>query len=316
MVSPSLNHLSTRTPQEPLMSQAAKSSTFGLVALIGLNLVPLFGVFGAGWQSFDLIFLYWTENVVIGAFVLWKMALRPYRHPLDLVFPLLLAPFFALHYGAFCWGHGSLVMSLFGPGDLGRPGLVAAAGQTLAAWPMPMALGALVAVQAMNWGSDVMRRGFGVDDIRDLMVGPYRRIMVLHVTILAGGFALGALEEPVVGLVILVMVKTASDVWHLCHDREAQAETFTFTPKHLAEMQEKFPRPVITVNGKDVEYSSFRELAASSHYRMAEALFRLVGGAEELKAMKAYLELKIGEEDTGNGADLNAEQAASHESIY
>jgi hypothetical protein len=63
----------------------------GLALLIGLNLVPLFGVLNWGWQTFDLIFLYWMENVIIGLFALARMVIRPYGHGLELAFPLFLA---------------------------------------------------------------------------------------------------------------------------------------------------------------------------------------------------------------------------------
>lgn len=38
------------------------AAPLGLVALVGFNLVPLTGVLSWGWQSFDLIFLYWMET--------------------------------------------------------------------------------------------------------------------------------------------------------------------------------------------------------------------------------------------------------------
>ena len=85
-----------------------------LLIICGLNLLPLCGVFLWDWQSFDLIFLYWMENVIIGAVMVMRMVARRYASPFELLFPLFLAPFFVLHYGMFCWGHGTLVISLFG----------------------------------------------------------------------------------------------------------------------------------------------------------------------------------------------------------
>ena len=45
-----------------------------------------------------------------------------------------------------------------------------------------------------------------------LMAQPYSRVLVLHFTILIGGFAMMALGSPVYGLLILVAVKTGVDV--------------------------------------------------------------------------------------------------------
>ena len=47
-----------------------KSSSF---ALIAANCLPLFGVLFFGWDTFSIIFLYWAENVVIGAINVLKM---------------------------------------------------------------------------------------------------------------------------------------------------------------------------------------------------------------------------------------------------
>jgi hypothetical protein len=35
-------------------------------ALIAANLVPLGGVLFAGWSAFEVVFLYWLENLIIG----------------------------------------------------------------------------------------------------------------------------------------------------------------------------------------------------------------------------------------------------------
>jgi hypothetical protein len=283
--------------------ETSQTSPITMALLVALNVVPLIGVVSWGWKTFDLIFLYWMENVVIGLFSLARMVVRPYRHPLELVLPLFMAPFFAFHYGGFCWGHGTFVMGLFGPDDLDAFDLVPAALQVLSSGTMLAALAALALIQVMDWVRDATRRGLGADGVKELMVAPYRRIMVLHVTLLAAGFALEAMKEPVIGLVILVLVKTLSDVWHWKKDNEmADAEgAFTFTPEHLKEMQEKYPRPVVTVNGQEKEFESFAAMRDSSEFRMAETLMRLIGAGEELKAIRTYLEMKIEEESSGNG---------------
>jgi len=51
-------------------------------------------------------------------------------------------------------------------------------------------------------------RGNGSDGIKDLMVAPYRRIIVLHLAIIASGFVLSAMNEPLAGLLILIVFKT------------------------------------------------------------------------------------------------------------
>ncbi|MDH3417747.1 MAG: DUF6498-containing protein, partial [Gammaproteobacteria bacterium] len=43
------------------------------IVLIVANLVPLFGVLFLGWRVFDVIILYWAENVVIGVINVLRM---------------------------------------------------------------------------------------------------------------------------------------------------------------------------------------------------------------------------------------------------
>lgn len=271
---------------------------FALVLLVAFNLIPLVGVLNWGWQSFELIFLYWMENLVIGAFSLVRMVVRPYGHAIDGVFPVLLAPFFAFHYGFFCWGHGTFVVSLFGPEHLNGFDLLATTREVLARPHMLLALGALTLIQVMDWVRDVRQRGFGADGVKDLMVAPYRRIVVLHVTILAAGFALGALDEPTVGLIILVGVKTASDLYHWRHDSQAEpgGKVVEVTPELIREMAEKYPEPVVKVNGREKKFASFAEMKASSEFRMAQAVMRLMGFGRELEALTTYLDMRIEEE--------------------
>ena len=281
-----------------MMQEAAKNSPVGMALLIGLNLIPLVGVLNWGWQSFDLIFLYWMENLVIGVFTFARMVARPYGHGLDLIFPLFLAPFFAFHYGMFCWGHGTFVIALFGPEEWNGFELPAAIMTMLAAPTMLVALVALALIQAMDWIKDVRARGFGAEGVKDLMVKPYRRIVVLHVSIIATGFALAALEEPLAGLVILVVVKTVSDVYHWRKHEAADSESdqVEISAEEIAKIAAEYPRPVITVNGKEKEFESFEALRNSKEFRMVLAVMRMVGGGRHMAALNRYFDARIAEE--------------------
>lgn len=274
-----------------------RDTRLGLLLLVLLNAMPVAGVLYWGWKSFDLIFLYWMENVVIGLFTAARIVIRPYAHPLEAVYPLFIGPFFCVHYGMFTWGHGTFVVSLFGPEMNGHELMPA----VLAVLQSPYMLAAAVAlalIQAMDWIRDIRQRGLGADSVKDLMVHPYRRIAVLHLTIIAGGFALAALDEPTAGLLILVLVKTGSDVWHWRQDgaREEAASPAEVAPEVLSKMAREYAEPKVTVNGEEKRFASFAELKASKEFRMAQAVMRMMGASRELKALSAYLDMKIAEE--------------------
>lgn len=280
------------------MQQSDQSSRALLPLIVVLNLVPMVGVFSWGWQSFDLIFLYWMENVVIGLFTLGRMVLRPYGHPIEFAFPLFFAPFFALHYGGFSWGHGTFVVSLFAPDDMQGFALWDAVTAILQSDQMLLALGALVAIQLLDWGRDIRVHGLGADNLKDLMTKPYRRIVVLHLTIIGSGFAMGAMNEPLAGLVLLVVLKTTFDLWHWRKDSEAasQQEVFELSAEKVAELEKEYPNPMVKVNGREIKFDSFSEMKASREFRLAQALMRLVGAGKDLQVLQTYLDMRIARE--------------------
>ena len=149
-----------------------------IAVLIALNALPVYGVFSWGWQSFDLIFLYWLENLIIGVFTLLRLLVRIYHHVIEYVVVLFIVPFFTLHYGIFCLGHGSFVFSLFGPEGVDSSGFF---GALELVWPtlqsnhLMLAALCLLLLQVFDWIRDIRQHGLGFDSIKELMVAPYRR---------------------------------------------------------------------------------------------------------------------------------------------
>ena len=267
--------------------------------LILLNAIPIYGVFQWGWKSFDLIFLYWLENLIIGAIMILRMVIRPYSHAVELAFPVFLVPFFTIHYGMFCFGHGTFIVSLFGQGM--PPELV---GMDIPEIILPLIearylfwpLMGLLAYQLLDWMRDVRERGLGSDGVKQLTIAPYRRIAVLHITIIASGFALGSMNEPLVGLLLLIVFKTGMDIYRWNKDEQAVSQTMALgaTPDIDEKIKQKLDAflddPKITINGKEKRFDSFEELKASRHYGLMKGILRMVGGNEQLKAIEAYVE--------------------------
>lgn len=266
-----------------------------IVLLIALNAIPIYGVFQWGWKSFDLMFLYWLENLIIGMFMVFRIIARRYNHPVELVMPLFMAPFFTLHYGMFCFGHGTFVVSLFGKGLTGN-----LAGMDIPEVILPLiearhlfwpVLGLFI-YQLMDWIRDTTERGFGSDSIKDLTTAPYRRIMILHITIIASGFAMTALNEPLMGLLLLIAFKTAFDIYNWNKDEKTSAnpKPIVITEKIKKNINAFLDKPTIKVNGKEIVYSNFEELKASSNYRLMTGLASMIVGNNHLKEMEAYVE--------------------------
>jgi hypothetical protein len=195
---------------------AARLASWPVAAAIAINLVPIIGVLFWGWSAFALIFLYWLENVVIGARILASMAANTVIAGQMNWFGLLFfGGFFTLHYGLFCLVHGSFVVGLFG-GAAVSDDLFDLSGAAMALFAQhPNLLVGLVSIvlwQVVQFVLFIVRGEVRETNPLALMGAPYPRIIVLHLTIIFGGFLLMLLNQPVAGLVVLALIKTGFDV--------------------------------------------------------------------------------------------------------
>ena len=69
----------------------------------------------------------------------------------------------------------------------------------------------------------VRRREYESETIATLMMAPYRRIIVMHLTLILGGGLVMALDTPAPALALLVVLKTLTDL--RAHRREHNAAT-------------------------------------------------------------------------------------------
>lgn len=199
-----------------------------LQILILANLIPMLGVAFLDWSVFQVVVLYWTENIVIGLINLLKMArldeaaltrdlpistqaakalnLAQYSGSLKLLF----MPFFALHYGLFCWAHGRIVVAVLGQG--------AGYAEALST-PVLLATAVLFLSHLYSFRLNYLRRGErNRESLLSLMRKPYGRIVVMHLTILFGAFAMLAFDTPTAVLMLLIGLKIGLDV--MLHTRE------------------------------------------------------------------------------------------------
>jgi hypothetical protein len=75
-----------------------------------------------------------------------------------------------------------------------------------------IALVAVAVSHGFSWAWNYVGRGeYRRADINALMGAPYKRILVTHVFILVGGFALMAIGSPLAAILVFVAVKTGFD---------------------------------------------------------------------------------------------------------
>jgi hypothetical protein len=212
--------------------------------LVAVNLIPLIGVAFWGWSLMLILVLYWIESGIVGVINVFKIGraqglssvgiggsritLRMSGIAAGLARGGIIG-FFIFHYGMFWVIHGLFVFLLplfaglstfetgasgLGPMDFG---------------PLPLEGVALSAVAlAVSHGVSFFVNFLGRGEYMHVspeqqMMSVYGRVIVLHVTIIAGAFVIGFFGTPFAALVLLVGLKTLLDLFfHWREHRRAE----------------------------------------------------------------------------------------------
>ena len=240
-----------RTSAAPALIPAVEktsplSGNTPLLLLIGVNLLPIAGVLFWGWDVFEIVSLYWFENVVIGVINVLKMLTATgnasnlnatgtkgferedtkmpgyLRNPtgggdVKHGIKLFLVPFFTFHYGMFCFVHGVFVFTLLGGkgGQMMNGGPFTGMGRMVSQildsggkW----FIAAIIASHLFSFFYNYLAKGeYRRISAPAQMAAPYGRIVVLHIAILFGAFVITALGSPVFLLILLIIGKIVLD---------------------------------------------------------------------------------------------------------
>jgi hypothetical protein len=167
------------------------------------------GVLFLKWNLGEVMVLYWAESAVIGFWNVIKLAI------VGKWAALFAAPFFVGHFGGFMAGHFMFIYYLFvrgidaaGP----EPGVRDALLEIFVPlWP---ALAALFISHGVSFFTNYLpRREYLGTDLKTQMGEPYKRIIVMHLTIILGGFLTMLLRTPAAALLLLIALKTATDLY-------------------------------------------------------------------------------------------------------
>ena len=154
--------------------------------------------------------LYWFENVIIGFYNVVKMImaqgktpktkLRSGNKPVTAAQKPSLIVFFIVHFGIFTLGHGVFVFVLFGPGLQNIWGL------------LPAALSLFVSHGISLFHNFIRNGEYKRVAFQDLFFQPYKRVIIMHITIIVGASASLILDLPSITLVVLIFLKILVDV--------------------------------------------------------------------------------------------------------
>ena len=185
-----------------ILAERDSSST---ALLIAANLIPLGGVVFFGWSLAEVMILFWAESAIIGIFTLMKLL------KINKWGSLFMGPFFLGHYGGFMVMHLLFVYGFFiqGPNS-GEDILVSTVVRDfISLWP---ALLALTLSHGWSFYTNFLgRREYRHKTLSQQMSDPYKRIFVMHLTVIFGGFIVLLLETPLPALLLLILLKIYAD---------------------------------------------------------------------------------------------------------
>ena len=200
------------------------SKLSSIIALITVNLFPVFGVLFMGWNVFPIMLLYWSENVIIGFYNVLRMIVCSPKKNEGWFVKLFLVPFFIIHYGGFTLGHGAVIITFFG-----QSYFEGAAGprldillQIVREYGLPYAMLSIFLSHGYSFVMNFLRKGeYKQISLQKLMMAPYGRIVILHVTLILGAFLVLILKSQIFVLLLFILLKIFVDLW--AHLREHRA---------------------------------------------------------------------------------------------
>jgi len=179
-----------------------------LIALIIANLVPVVGVIFAGWDAGIIVLLYWSENLIVGFYNVFKMALVSSDPSKAKTTKKGLIVFFCVHYGFFCMGHGVFVILLASFSPMVREGVMRTIFRLI--WPF---LGLFVSHGISFLQNFILRKERASMTVERQMARPYGRIVLLHVAIIFAALPTVLFGSPLPMVMLLVLGKIFVDLW-------------------------------------------------------------------------------------------------------
>lgn len=188
------------------------SNVYAVCSLLVVNLIPLAGVLFWEWNVFFLLLTYWFESVIVGVFTVLKMkkAQRKYDHQgtqllindeaASTTATSFLVGFFTLHYGIFTLVHGIFVGVLFFSSSVS---LLAVASM----------VASLVFSHSVSYQTNFIQGGeYKSITAANLFFAPYKRVLVMHLTVIAGSFWVISSHNQTPALLIMIILKIGTDL--------------------------------------------------------------------------------------------------------
>ncbi len=190
-----------------------------MVALgFAIDLLPVYAVIAWGWNAVPLVMLYWMENVIVGVMTIPRLLVSGANFGVGgVIGGVFMSAFFVVHYGMFCFVHGTFLVAFASFNNPQAMGSIAM-GDILGIFLFGMNSGlhvdwliyAIVVFQVLVFFLEFIWKGeWKRSNPGDEMNAPYGRIVLLHFGIFVGAGALFLLGQPMAGVLALILFRAA-----------------------------------------------------------------------------------------------------------
>lgn len=181
-----------------------------VIVLITANIVPIVGVIFLDWNITAILFLYWTESGIIGFYNILRMIKIA---PIPSIF---LVPFFIIHFGGFMFAHLIFIIGITSMGEQFSTSSVHFENFSdllVEIYPILVAIVALFISHGISYKINFLaKKEHLLTEIRDQMFSPYKRVVLMHITLMIGTFIMITTKSPIGVLLLFIVIKIMVDI--------------------------------------------------------------------------------------------------------
>jgi len=215
----------------PYLKPANRKGFITVILILTANSIPVIGVIYFKWNPYMILLIYWGESLIIGLFNILKMlisgAIQDHKFsPSGFAAGAGLSAFFTVHYGMFMFVHGIfIVFFMFMTFSSVSGGLNDPFSAISLLFPENMttiellesefsAIAALFISHLVSFYLYFLKTGEYNSTTADFyMMRPYKRIIIMHLTIIFGAFALFISGfKSAVFIIVWIGIKIVSDL--------------------------------------------------------------------------------------------------------
>jgi len=84
-----------------------------IISLLVANFIPILGVLFFSWETFPILLVFWTENLIVFVFTVVKIVSLPAKKPSEVLQKFAHVPYLCLSFGIFTVLHGLAIFGIY-----------------------------------------------------------------------------------------------------------------------------------------------------------------------------------------------------------